>query len=209
MKDIVDAMNWRYATKKFSDRKLSQEQIDALLEALRLTPSSVGLQAWKFIVVENPEVRASLQVASWGQSQVVDASHFIVLCRKVDVSEKEVNEYIGHTAEVRSTSVESLEPFRQMVQGAVDRSKGELERLWLSNQVYIALGTLLTAAAVMGVDATPMEGLDPAKYDEILGLKEKGLATVVACALGFRDEEDKYATTPKVRFPKDKVIEVI
>lgn len=206
MNSIVEAMNWRYACKKYSDKKVSQEDIDSLLEILRLTASSLGLQAWKFVLVESKDVRAELLPATYNQAQAIEASHFIVLCRKTDVSSVEVDQYVEQTAKVRGITVESLEGFKNMVQGYVDQAQGDKQISWLSNQVYIALGTLLTATAAMKIDSTPIEGLNPAEYDRILDLPSKKLATVVACAIGYRHEEDKYAATPKVRFDSEDVI---
>lgn len=207
--DLLAALNWRYATKVFDpNRKIPAETWSALEQSLVLAPSSFGLQPWKFIVVESPEVRAALMPATWGQTQTVDASHYVVLAYKRDLDEGHVGRYMERTAEVRGVAVESMDAFKNVILGALNgaRKAGALDT-WQSRQVYIALGQFMTAAALLGIDTCPIEGLVPAQYDEILGLKGTPWATVCACAAGYRDGGDKYATTPKVRFPLSEVIE--
>jgi nitroreductase len=205
---LIDALQWRYAVKKFdAGKKIPAATWATLEESLVLAPSSFGVQPWKFLVVDNPELRAKLVPASWGQTQVVDASHLVVFTLKQDVGEEHIDRYMARTAEVRGVTVESMEPFKKVILGsfAGARSKGFLDA-WQSRQVYIALGQFMTAAALLGVDTCPMEGLEPAKYDEILGLKGTGFTTLFACPAGYRSADDKYATTPKVRFPPGEVI---
>jgi nitroreductase len=206
-KQLLEQLNWRYATKQFDpNRKISAQDWAALEEALLLTPSSGGLQPWKFIVVTDPAVRAKLLPASYGQAQVTDASHLVVFTSKKNFSEADVDAFIKHTAETRGVSVESLAPFRGMLVGGIVQSMDEKARdAWARNQVFIALGNLLTSAALLGIDACPMEGFDRAQYDEILGLNPKGLATAVIATVGYRLLADKYANAPKVRFPKEQV----
>ena len=165
-------------------------------------------QPWKFIVVQSPEVREALVGHSWGQRQVADASHLVVFAAKKQLTDAEVDAFLARTAEVRGGSVDSLAGYRKVVVGfrAKAEQEGWLEQ-WAKHQTYIALGQLMTAASALGIDACPMEGLDPAKYDEVLGLAEHGLTTVTACPLGYRSEADKYASLPKVRFAKESVIE--
>lgn len=205
---LLDRLNWRYATKQFDPaRKISAEDWSALEEALRLSPSSGGLQPWKFIVVNDPAVREKLVPASFGQTQVVDASHFVVFAVKTDFGVADVDAHIARTAEVRGVSVESLAPFRGMlVGGIVDAMDPPARRAWAGRQAGIALGNLLTSAALLGIDACPMEGFLPPQYDEILDLSAQGLAAVAVCALGYRAATDAYATLPKVRFPKESVL---
>ena len=205
---LLDALNWRYATKKFdATRKIPGDTWAALEDSLVLTPSSFGVQPWKFIVVNNPELRAKLVPVSWGQTQVVDASHLVVLAFKQDVDEAHINRYMQRTAEVRGTTVEAMDPFKKIIMGSLNgaRAKGYLD-VWQSRQVYIALGQFMTAAALLGIDTCPMEGIDASKYDEILGLAGTGYTTLCACPAGYRAVDDKYATTPKVRFPKSEVL---
>lgn len=205
---LLDSLQWRYATKQFDPaRKISTEDWSALEEALLLTPSGAGTQPWKFIVVTDPEVRARLLPVSYHQPQVTDASHLVVFAAKTHYGEADVDAHIARTAEVRGVSVESLAPFRSMLMGAIVQGKDEATRLaWAGRQATIALGNLLTSAALLGIDACPMEGFSPAEYDRILELDDQGLTAVVICSLGYRSENDKYAGIPKVRFPKDQVL---
>ncbi len=205
---LLDALNWRYATKKFDASKQIPADTWAALEAsLVLAPSSFGVQPWKFIVVDNPELRAKLVSFSWGQTQVVDASRLVVFALKQNVGEDHIDDYMASTAKIRGVTVESLDPFKKVIMGSFDgaRAKGFLD-VWQSRQVYIALGQFMASAALLGVDTCPMEGIEPAKYDEVLGLVGTGYTTLCACPAGYRSAGDKYATTPKVRFPLSEVV---
>jgi nitroreductase len=206
---LLARLNWRYATKKFdAAKKIHPSVWSALEEALVLTPSSYGLQPYRFVVIGEPELRKKLRAVSWDQPQVTDASHFVVFAFKLAITEADVDKFVGLIAETRSSARGSLQPYYDMMVG--DLLKGPRSawiREWAARQTYIALGNLLTSAALLGVDACPMEGLDPAKYDEILGLTAKGYGTTNACALGYRAEDDKYAHAKKVRFPSNELIE--
>jgi nitroreductase len=204
---LLDQLNWRYATKQFDpNHTIDTGDWAALEEALRLSPSSGGLQPWKFIVITDPAVRAKLLPASYGQSQITDASHLVVFAAKKNFGEDDVDTFINHTAITRGVAVESLAPFRGMLVGGIVQAMDEQARdSWARNQVYIALGNLLTSAALLGIDACPMEGFDRAQYDQILGLKDQGYGTAVVAALGHRISTDKYADAPKVRFPKEHI----
>ncbi len=206
---LLQQLNWRYATKKFDPtRKVPSADWAVLEEALILTPSSYGLQPWKFIVVTDPALKTKLRPASWNQAQVEDCSHLVVFTAKQDITESDVDRFIARTAEVRGVSVESLAGYRgYMVGDLVNGARHATIQEWAARQTYIAMGNLLTSAAVLGIDACPFEGLEPAKYDEILGLKGTGYATVAACPLGYRAGDDKYASTPKVRFEARDVID--
>jgi len=204
---LLQQLNWRYATKQFDPtRKISAEDWETLEEALRLSPSSGGLQPWKFIVVTDPAVRARLTPASHGQPQIAAASHLVVFASKIGFSEADVDAHVTHVAEVQGVPFEALATLRGMLVGGIVKAQDETARnAWARNQVYIALGNLLTSAAMLGIDACPMEGFDRAQYDEILGLKAKGLASAVIATLGYRSPADKYAQAPKARFPKEQV----
>jgi nitroreductase len=204
---LLDQLNWRYATKQFDpNRKISARDWATLEDALLLTPSSGGLQPWRFVVVTDPAVRARLQPASYGQAQIADASHLVVFTAKTNFKEADVDAHLQRTAEVQGVPIESLAPFRAMLVGGIVQSMDEPARdAWARNQAYIALGNLLTSAALLGIDACPMEGFDRAQYDEILGLKAQGYATAVIATLGYRAATDKNASAPKVRFPKEQV----
>jgi nitroreductase len=204
---LLDRLNWRYATKQFDPaRKINAQDWATLEDALLLTPSSGGLQPWKFIVVTDPAVRAKLLPATYGQAQISAASHLVVFAAKKNFSEADVDAFINHTAATRGVSVESLAPFRGMLVGGIVQAMDEQARnAWARNQAYIALGNLLTSSAMLGIDACPMEGFDRAQYDEILGLNSQGYATAVIATLGYRAASDQYATAAKVRFPKEQV----
>lgn len=206
--DLLSALRWRYATKQFDpSRAIPDPTWSALEESLVLTPSSFGLQPWKFIVVKDPAVRAALQEKSWNQAQVTQASHFVVLAARTDNSSADIEAWIACLAEATGKTPADFEMLHGMITGFNGMMDVSQRHEWNRRQVYIALGQLMTAAAVLGVDTCPMEGIDPAAYDSILGLEGSGYATVVACALGYRDPADKYASTPKARFPRERVLE--
>jgi len=205
---LVNQLQWRYATKRFDpQRKISAEDWAALEEALVLTPSSFGLQPWKFIVITDPAVKEKLAPVSWGQRQPADCSHLVVFAIKKDLGEAEIDAFLKRTAEVRKVSVESLAGYRDMMVGSLVKGLDSAARNgWAERQVYIAVGNFLTSAALLGIDACPMEGIEPKKYDEILGLDKLGLSAIVVVTAGYRAAGDKYATLQKVRFPKEQVI---
>jgi nitroreductase len=209
--ELLEALHWRYATKQFDPtKKIADQEWAALEEALILTPSSCGLQPWKFLVLTNKELREQLVGYSWNQQQVVECSHFVVFAGKTALGEAEIEHYLQRIVEVRGVSPESLAPFRGMMQGLF--LNGPLTSIvgeWAARQAYIALGNFMTAAALLKIDTCPMEGFEPEKYDEVLNLPAQGLRTIVACAAGYRSPGDKYAAMPKVRFEKKELIETI
>ena len=208
MSNIIEALTWRYATQVFDQgKKISEHDLNELLEVLRLSPSSFGLQPWKFIVVENPELRKKISEKAWGQPKVTEASHLIVLCSKIDTDENYIKEYVKDIAHTRNTTVESLKGFEDMMLNFRKGMTKDSIKDWAKRQTYIALGMLLEAAALKGIDAGPMEGFDPQGVDEVLELHKEGYTTAVLCALGYRSQDDKAANYKKVRFPKEKVIE--
>jgi nitroreductase len=205
---LVGQLKWRYATKQFDpQRKIGADEWAALEEALVLTPSSFGLQPWKFVVVTEPAVRERLVPASYGQRQVAEASHLVVFAIKKNLCEQDVDDHLGRIAEVRGVPHQALGQLRDVMVGSLIKGRDESGRNeWATRQVYIALGNFLTSAALLGIDASPMEGIEPAKYDEILGLNKRGLSAVVAAAAGYRAATDKYALARKVRFSRDQVL---
>jgi nitroreductase len=204
---LIDALNWRYAAKRMTGEKVSQEKIENILEATRLSASSMGLQPYTILVVENDEIKKKLQTAAYNQPQITESSHLLVFAAWENVSEEHVDEYLNSIAKVRNISLESLDAFRASLMNIVNGRTQEQKYEWAARQAYIAFGTAITAAAVEEVDATPMEGFQPAAVDEILGLKEKGLRSVTILALGYRDaEKDFLATAQKVRRDRDKLI---
>ena len=206
MSDIVDSLRWRYACKKFdADKKITEENINHLLEALRLTPSSYGLQPWKFILVENQELREQLVPASWNQKQVSEASHLIVFAAPKTIDADHIDEYVESIAKTRNQNVEDLAGLRKMMLN-IAFWEPEAQYQWAKNQSYIALGTLMTVCADMRIDACPMEGFKPAEYDKILGLDKMNLTSLVVCPVGYRSEDDKYHKLAKVRHPIDDLV---
>ena len=205
---LLNQLRWRYATKQFDPtRKIADADWQTLEESLVLTPSSFGLQPWRFVVVTNQATKEKLVPASWDQRQVADASHVVVFAIKKDLGAREVDRYLNRMAEVRGLSAESLSGFRgvllDFLAQPVDKFSADQ---WAARQAYIALGNFMTSAALLGIDTCPMEGIEPARYDEILGLADQGYQTVVVAAAGYRAGTDKYAALPKVRFPQEEVI---
>lgn len=206
-KDLKDVLNWRYATKIFdAEKKIPAEIWEALEDSLVLSPSSLGLQPWKFIDVRTPAVREKLKEVAWGQSQVTDASHLVVFAGSTNVDARLVEKNLQRIVEVRGVTMESLSGFGQMLLKQVEK-KPEVLANWAARQVYIALGEFMVSAAALGVDTCAMEGFDAEKFDEILGLKGTGFASLCTCAAGYRKDEDKYAHLAKVRFEKKDVLE--
>ena len=205
---LLESLQFRYATKKFdAGRKISPDVWVVLEQALVLAPSSFGLQPWKFLVIDDPALRAELATKSWGQSQVTDASHLVVFTTRTDMTEADVDRYMASLATTQDRSVESLGGYRTVIAGFAAAMTTEARHAWNMRQTYLALGQFMTSAAVLGIDTCPLEGMDPAGYDEVLGLTASGYATSVACAAGYRSAEDKYASSPKSRFPLEEIIE--
>jgi nitroreductase len=209
--ELLTALNWRYATKFFdATKKIPAETWKTLEQSLVLTPTSYGLQPYQFLVVNNPAKRAELLPHSWGQKQVVDASHFVVFTARTEMKEADVDRFIQRTKDVRKLPVGAFNPYRDMMIGdIVNGPRGKQAHEWAARQAYIALGNLMTCAAVLGVDACPMEGLVPAEYDKVLNLAGTGYATVMACALGYRAAGDKYASLAKVRYETKELMRII
>jgi nitroreductase len=205
---LIDQLNWRYATKQYDpNRRINPADWAILEEALVLSPSSLGLQPWAFLVVDDPAVRAQLLLASYGQPQIVDASHLVVFAAKSNLGEADIDAHVRRIADVRGIPVESLAGLRTMAVRSIVQGLSDSERrIWAGNQAYIALGNLVTSAALLGIDATPMEGFEKGRYDDILGLRVRGLTTSVIATLGYRAAGDKYATIPKVRFAREQVV---
>lgn len=206
--DLLQQLSWRYATKRFNPtRKIPADLWRALEQALVLSPSSFGLQPWKFIVAADPSLRERLRPASWNQAQIVEASQLVVFAHRKDLNASDVERYIRSIAAVRGVSEGSLEGFKQIMITFVNRAgQGFDINAWAAKQVYIALGAFLTAAALLGIDACPMEGIEPDRYDEILGLNQQGYRTLCVAAAGYRADDDAYAQLAKVRYPREEVL---
>jgi nitroreductase len=206
---LINSLQWRYAAKKMNGEKVPQDKIDFILEATRLSASSIGLQPYKILVIENQELKEKLVPAANNQLQIKDSSHLLVFAIWDKITEQEVADLIEDTAKKRNVPLESLNNFKEYLTKTVTSLTVEQQNVWAAKQAYIALGTALVAAAEAKVDATPMEGFVASQFDEILGLKEKGLKTVVILPLGYRSEEDWLAPLPKVRRDKELLFEVL
>jgi len=206
MSSALDALTWRYATKQYDPTKtLSDEQRHLIMESLRLAPSSFGLQPWVFVHVTDPAVRAQMSAAAYNQSQVTSASDLFVLCSRTSLDEAYVDRFIQSTAAARNVPVESLAGFHKFLLGSVMGRTPEELRAWNASQVYIALGVALTVAAQERIDASPMEGFDKKRVDEILNLPASGLESQLLLAVGFRSDADATQHYPKVRFSAEDV----
>ena len=204
------ALQWRYATKVFDpSRAIPSDTWEALVDALVAAPSSFGLQPWKFIIVEDTGKRAQLRDVSWGQSQVTDADTLVVFAARTDMTPADTEHWLTRLASVHGQAPEDLAGLGKVIDGFCNNMTVEGRHAWNVRQLYIALGQFMAAAAMVAVDTCPLEGLDPKSYDKILGLEGSGYATSVACAAGYRDASDKYASRPKARFPQGEVVEII
>ncbi|WP_339665073.1 NAD(P)H-dependent oxidoreductase [Maribacter arcticus] len=207
MKNVLDKLNWRYATKVFDNsKKVSKEDLNILLDAARLSASSYGLQPYHFFVIEDSEVRSKLRKASWNQSQITDASYLLVLANKPTFDDSLVDNYIDNIIETRGVTKKDVEGYSQMMKGALLGLPDEQKKSWTSDQTYIALGNLMTIAAEMEIDTCPMEGFDKAQYNEILGLNDKNLNASVVLAVGYRADNDETQNYPKVRYSREQII---
>lgn len=208
MKKAVDSLYWRYAVKRFDpDRQLPDEKVAALKEAFNLTATSYGLQPIRMVEVRNRELQEQLVAHSYGQRQVADASHIFVICIETTIDRDYIEGYFDKVREVRGTSEEILDPYRKALVADFRKKTPEEIRTWATHQAYLALGNLLTVCALEGIDSCPMEGFDPQAYDRILGLSEKGLASVLVLPVGYRSVKDPFSEFKKVRRDlKDSVL---
>jgi len=208
--EIIQALNWRYATKKFDpEKKLSEDQVEGLLETLRLTASSMGLQPYRFIHVKDDKVRKELRAHSYDQPQITDASELIVFAAKNKFTQADIEEIVKREGRLRGYEDEAIEKRIASVTRYVDRKDEDEFLAWTSRQLYISIGNLLSAAALMWVDACPMEGIKGKEYDRILGLEPLNLRSFAVVTLGFRSESDGYASKTKVRLPRERIIKTI
>ena len=208
---LLEQLQWRYAVKRFdAAKKISESDWKTLEQALVLTPSSYGLQPWQFIVVTNDELRKQLQTVSWNQTQVTDCSHFVVFAAKDKILEQDIERFIARTVEVRNASASALDAYKNMmIDGLIKGPRAATVKEWAARQTYIALGNLMTSAALLGIDTCPMEGIEPPKYDEILKLHGTGFHTVMTCAVGYRHAADQYGAAAKVRFAPAEVVKYL
>lgn len=207
--NLIETLNWRYAVKRMTGQKVPSAQVDQVVEAIRLTASSAGLQPYKIVVVENDALKKKLQASSFNP-QVTESSHLLVFAAYESITQKHIDDYIALIMKVRGATAESLTDFKQKLSGHFTNLSKEDGFNWASRQAYIALGTGMIAAAELKIDATPMEGFDAAQFDEALGLKAKGLRSVVILALGYRDEKTDYLmNAKKVRIPTEELVSVV
>jgi len=208
MTEVIKHLNWRYATKSYdASKKLDEEKLNHVLEAIRLTPTSSGLQPFEVFVVKNPELRAKIREVAWGQAQVTDASHLLVFAAWDNITPARIDAAFDYTNEVRGFVNEGWEAYRKQLHGIIASRTEQANFDAAARQAYIALGVALVAAAEQGIDSTPMEGFDPAAVDQILGLKERNLRSVVILPLGYRKaDSDWLVNLKKVRRPREKFV---
>ncbi|WP_086934351.1 NAD(P)H-dependent oxidoreductase [Agarilytica rhodophyticola] len=204
--NVLDALNWRYSVKKFSDEKISAVELKGLLHAACLSASSYGLQPYNIIVVEAMPIRERLLPFSYGQDKVAHSSHLLVFAAHTHIGDATVDRYIDKYARVLNKSPDELIKFSNHMKSALAAKTPEQRQEWAHQQAYIALGNLLTCAAIMKIDSCPMTGIDSTGYDAVLGLSEKGLTTSVICPIGRRHHEDVQASHPKVRFDYNEIV---
>ena len=207
--NLINAMNWRYATKSFDEnRKISEQDWQILEKSLILSPSSFGLQPYKFIIVKNNKIRDDLVVHSWNQSQINKSSHLVVFTALNNISEEYIDNFIQLTAKTRNIDSKYLEDYKKMMINNLIDSKKEIFN-WASKQAYIALGNLMLSASLLEIDSCPIEGIDNQAYDNILNLNNSDYKTSCVCCLGFRSSDDKYQNLKKVRFSREMLFQEI
>lgn len=202
---IIENLNWRYATKKFdANKKIAKKDLEILKEAVRLSASSYGLQPYQVIMIDTLELREQIKHVAWNQGQITEASDVLIFANITSLGAKEITDYIENMAATREIPTTNLTGFENMMNKVMTAFTPEEKETWSAKQTYIALGTLLSAAADLKIDATPMEGFDKNKVDAILGLKEKGLSATLIVTLGYRDKNDDTQHWRKVRKPNDQ-----
>lgn len=206
MNKFIEDANWRYATKKFdASKKIATQDLEILKEAIRLSASSYGLQPYKILIIENPEIRAKLQPVAWGQSQVVDASQLIVFANITNFGDTEIDAFIKNMTETRGITTESVQGYADFMKSKISALPEDQRNVWTSKQTYIALTNLMNAAAELKIDVTPMEGFETEKFNEILGLDKLGLNAALIATIGYRHEEDATQNYAKVRKSKEQL----
>ena len=207
---LINQLNWRYATKRMNGEKIPQQKVDAILEAIRLSASSYGLQPYTIFAIQNEEVRKNILPVAYNQPQIVEASHILVFAAWDKISQEQIDAFFKQMEEVRGATTESLAAYKAMIENTVNNQTGDATFNWTSRQAYIALGTGLIAAAEQEVDAAPLEGFDPSAVDEILGLKARNLRSVAILALGYRDTTtDQLGNAKKIRRDTNKLFVTI
>ncbi|GEM56681.1 NAD(P)H-dependent oxidoreductase [Flavobacterium branchiophilum NBRC 15030 = ATCC 35035] len=206
MSTFLENQNWRYATKKFdATQKVSDQDIETLKEAIQISASSYGLQPYQVIIVENPELRAKLQPAAWGQSQITEASHLFVFANNTNVDNDYIDAYLENVSQTRGIPVTALQGYADLMKGNIGKLSDEERHIWTAKQTYLALGNLLNAAAELKIDVTPMEGFVPVQFNDILGLEARHLNATLVATIGYRHEEDATQHYRKVRKSKENL----
>lgn len=207
--NLLDALRWRYATKKYSEKKIPDEKLNRIISSIHLSASSFGMQPYRIFVIENQKLRKELSMFSFNP-QVTEASHLLVFAAFDSINKKRIQEYLELIAKERDIPLQSLAVFKEKVLDGLLLKSDEENFNWAAKQAYLALGTALVAAATEKIDATPMEGFNAENFDDLLGFKEKGLRTVVIMSLGYRSQnDDSYSKTKKVRWLKDEFVTVL
>jgi nitroreductase len=207
-KQLIEALEWRYACKKFdADKRISDTDLDTILDSIQLTPSSYGLQPIKVLLIETKELREQIKPIAWNQAQVVDASHLLVFCHYTALSESYVDQHVSLMANTRNLPIEKLQGFGTHVKSSIATMDADHVNQWTGKQTYIALGQVLLSCALLKIDATPMEGFDRKALDNLLDLSKDGLSSSLLCPIGYRHAEDPYITLKKVRKTKDALFE--
>ncbi len=203
---LLEDLRWRYATKRFdADRTVSESDLQTLKTATNLAATSFGLQPFRIKIVSDAATKEKLRAASYDQPQLTEASHIFIFCHKLDVAPEYVDAFMKRMAEVREMPTERIEGYGDYIKGSLEGKEAEFLQDWNRRQAYIALGNLMVAAASLRLDSCPMEGFDPEKYSDILGLKEKGLGAAVICPVGYRSAEDQTQFAKKVRWSEDEM----
>lgn len=207
---LIEGLTWRYATKQFDpDQKISDSKLLQIKEAIRLTPTSYGLQLFKVLIIEDADLRKKLRNASYGQSQITDASHLVVFCNYLVVDDKAVDDYMALKARLEEKNYDDLKGYADFIKQDFANRTEEQKSTYTAKQTYLALSNLLNACAELKVDACPMEGFEPESYNEILGLAERGLNAAVIATIGYRSPDDQTQYNKKVRKPQELIFEMI
>tara|TARA_R110001592_G_scaffold72078_1_gene219959 strand:+ start:2899 stop:3570 length:672 start_codon:yes stop_codon:yes gene_type:complete len=207
--NVIEALNWRYAVREFSNEKISDESLKTLLDATRLAATSYGLQPYRLMVIDDKELRKKLLEFSFGQKKVLYCSHLVVFAAQTNIGDSLVDNYIRKVSNVRKIPITELRDYADHIKAALSNKSDKQKREWAHQQAYIALGTLLTSAALLGIDTCPMGGIDARAYDDTLNFKSINLETSMVCALGVRAQQDKSAGLKKVRYDESEMLVTI
>lgn len=208
--NFIENQKWRYATKRFDpQKKVSDEALGFIKEAIQLSASSYGLQLYKVLIIQDPKLREKLKIASWGQQQVTDASYLFVFCHYRELQDAHIDQYIALKASMQNIELAKLSGYASFIKGKLAEKSPAEQQSWMARQTYLALGNLLAACAELKIDASPMEGFDPERYSELLGLEEQGLSACVIAGIGYRATDDASKFNVKVRKPIKELFETV